>query len=259
MPAIHYLCRSHQPGSDMKYFLFASLSFLFFSCSKNNPSGGTPTAQDSTCQLISVKWVYNNILYTTNLTYNSDGKLAKRDDGLGNSTSYTYSDDQVFIKNDTSTSIRDTTTLNNFGYTAQFNVNAPPVLSSSVFYYVSDTILDHSIFTSPLIASPDTTVYIFTNGDLTTMVAGGTTYTYTYYTDQAEQPADFAIYNQIIAEGALAYKNKHLTKSYSGNSFSSTYTYSFDASGKIVSIADNYTNSQSSGTVTYYYSYACHL
>ena len=153
--------------------------------------------------------------------------MSKTDDGLGNSTSYTYSDDQVFIKNDTSSTSRDTTTLNNFGYTAQFNVHAPPVISSSVFYYVSDTILDHSIFTSPLIASPDKTVFIFTDGDLTTMVAGGTTYTYTYYTDQAEQPADFAIYNQITSQGALAYKNKHPTKSYSGNSFSSTYTYNF--------------------------------
>ncbi len=243
----------------MKYALIVSLALLVISCSKNNPSGGTPTAQDSICTLVAVRWVYNNILYTTLLSYNSDGKLSKTDDGLGDTTGYTYSGNKIFISSDNGMGTRDTTTLNNFGYTAQFDVHSPPIISSSAFFYDSDTVLSHSIFTSPLISAPDTTTYEFTNGDLTTTNVGGTTYNYTYYTDQTEQIADFSIYNQIISEGALAYTNKHLTKSYTGNNFSSNYTYNFDPSGKIVSIVDNYTNSQSSGTVTYYYSYACHL
>ena len=63
----------------------------------------------------------------------------------------------------------------------------------------------------------------------------------------------------MVDKGALAYKNKHLTKTYSSTSISEEYTYTFDGSGKILTITDHYVNSQSSGTIIYYYTYACHL
>jgi hypothetical protein len=141
----------------------------------------------------------------------------------------------------------------------QLIVNSNPLISSSTFYYTSDTLLSYTVFSSPLIVSIDTIRYVFTDGDLTSSVVGGNTSNYTYYTDKPEQPADPSIYNQMVGQGALSYKNKHLTKSYSGNSFSQDYTYSFDAAGKIISMAAHYVNSQSSGTIIYYYTYTCHL
>ena len=243
----------------MKYFLIVSLSLLFVSCSKNN-SSSTQTSYDSTCQIVNLKWVQQGTDSSiTNLSYNSAGKLSKTEDGLGNTTIYTYSGNQIFISTSGNPAYYDTTTLNNFGYITQFDVNSDPLIFTSSFFYTSDTVLSYLIFISPLIAAPDTSHYYFKDGDLTGTVPGTTTPSYTYYTDKSEQPADLYIYNQMVDKGALAYKNKHLIKSYLSNSISEEYTYTFDGSGKILTITDHYVNSQSSGTIIYYYTYACHL
>ena len=245
----------------MKYFLIAGISLLFIACSKDNSSNssGTQTLKDSTCQLVSVKWVQGTDSLITNLSYNSNGQLAKTDEGNGNVNTFTYSGSQIFMTSNDYSNYRDTTTINKFGYVAQLIVNSNPLILNSSYFYTSDTVLSYVIINSPLFSNPDTTRYIFTDGDLTSYIAGANTYNYTYYTDKPEQSADLSIYNQIVSQGALSYKNKHLTKSYSGNSLSQDYTYSFDAAGKIISMAAHYVNSQSSGTIIYYYTYTCHL
>ncbi len=151
------------------------------------------------------------------------------------------------------------TVLNNFGYVDQFDVSTDYLSFYSAFFYTSDTVLSFTVFKSLQLDAPDTTTYYFTDGDLTSTVAGGSTNNYTYYPDKPEQPADLSFYDQIISQGALAYENKHLTKSYSGSSFDQQYTYTFDTGGRILSITDNYMNGQTSGTITYYYTYGCHL
>ena len=242
----------------MRFFLLVTLWFFFISCSKNN-SAVTQTSNDSTCQIVTLKWVQGTDSSTTNLSYNSVGKLSKTEDGQGSITTYTYSGNQIFITIGGNPVYYDTTTLNNFGYITQFNVNSDPLKFASSFFYNSDTVLSYTIFVSPLTATPDTTTYQFTDGDLTNTVSDGITSNYTYYPDKSEQPADLTIYNQTVDKGALAYKNKHLIKTYSSNSISEEYTYTFDGSNKISTITDHYVNSQSSGTIIYYFTYACHL
>lgn len=238
-----------------------SVSLLFISCSKDNISNTSrvQTLKDSTCLTVSQKWIQGTDSFVTNLFYDSSGRLSKTDDGLGHTTAYTYSDNQIFITIDNSSTYNSITTLNTYGYVAQLNVLSGPLVFSSSFFYTPDTVLSYTVFKSLLLDAPDTTTYQFTDGDLTSTVSGGSTNSYTYYTDKPEQTADLSLYDQIVAQGALVYSNKHLTKSYSGNSFSQEYSYTFDAGGKISSITVHYMNSQSSGTITYYYSYACRL
>jgi hypothetical protein len=246
----------------MKYFLIASLSLLFISCSKNN-SPGTPTSRDSTCQIISVKSVNGTDSNTTILTYTPDGKLSETENSLAGITTYTYSGNQIFITEANSGGFHDTTILNNFGYSTQISVftNTPTSLVLSQFFtYTTDTVLSYSVMRAYPMVVPETINYQFTDGDLTSTSISGVTDHYTYYTDHFEQPADLYMYNQLVHYGAMSYTNKHLTKSYTGNSSSDEYTYTFDASGKILTLTDQYVNSQSSsGTATYYYTYACHL
>ena len=245
----------------MKYFLITGISLLFISCSKNNSSNSSSTQppKDSTCQIVSVKWVLGTDSLITNLSYNSNGQLAKTDEGQGNINTFTYSGSQIFMTSNDYSNYRDTTTLNKFGYVTQLVVNSNPLILYSSYFYTSDTVLNYVVTTSPLIKAPDTARYVFTDGDLTSLTVGGNTTNYTYYPDKPEQPADLSIYNQIVASGAPSFKNKHLTKSISGNSSSQDYTYTFDAAGKISTMTVQFVNSQTSGTIIYYYTYACHL
>ena len=247
---------------SMKYFFITILSFLFISCSKNNTSDTQPAndAKDSTCQITAVKMVSATDSFTTVLFYNSAGKLIKTNDDAGTISLYTYDGNRIFKSYSNVLPMIDTTTVNNFGYITTFVHNTNSFILSNSFFYTSDTVLSYSVIRSPLITSPpDTTTYHFTDGDLTSFVTNGITYNYTYYPDKSEQPGDFSIYYQMSQQSALAYSNKHLTKSYSGNSFSEEYTYTFDGSGKILSLTVHSVNTQSSKTVTYYYTYACHL
>ncbi len=212
---------------------------------------------DSTCQTVSLKWIEGTDSMTTNLYYDSSGKLSKMDDGLGHITSYTYSDNQILIAIDDNPAY--ITILNNFGYVAQLDVFSNPLTYSNSFFYTPDSVLSYTVFKPLTSDETDTTNYYFTDGDLTSKGTGGITYNYTYYADKPEQAADLFIYNQIVDQGALAYTNKHLTKTYSGDYDTHEYDYTFDANGKILSVTDQYMNSQTSGTITYYYSYACHL
>ena len=167
-------------------------------------------------------------------------------------TTHTYSGNQIFITTDGNPASYDTTTLNNFGF-VHSSTSTRTCSFCQLIFYTLDTVLSYTVFISPLLTSPDTARYHFTDGDLTSYFSGGTTFTYTYYHDKSGQAADLSNYDQMVPQGALAYRNKHLTKSFSSNSFSQEYSYTFDTSGKILSITNHYMNSQSSGTITYYY------
>ena len=187
--------------------------------------------------------------------------MSETDDGLRDIRLFTYNGNHIYETDHVS--FFDTTILNSFGRIALYTQNSLVYTYSTSYIYTNDTVLQYSVTKTPSSDLSDTTFYQFTGGDLTTVISAGSisNYTnhYTYYTDRAEQPADIAIYDQISQYGALAYTNKHLTKSISDGSFSVEFTYSFDASGKIVSIRDHFVNGQLSGDVMYYFTYTCHL
>lgn len=101
--------------------------------------------------------------------------------------------------------------------------------------------------------TPDTTTYVWTNGDLTssTLSGSGTTF-YTYYTTTSE-PGDYWSVIQLINNGGYFLKTVHQLASNQIGSTIGSINYNYDNTGKVTLVSVT-----TGGFVeTYSYKYAC--
>ncbi|HTN47380.1 MAG TPA: hypothetical protein VL098_13605 [Flavipsychrobacter sp.] len=121
------------------------------------------------------------------------------------------------------------------------------------YTYNTDGNLSMAVNT-PITGSADTSLFIFSGGNLQRMVAQNSDLTdYTYYTDKAFLDGDFLKTAQMVNYGALALINKNLLKSITtydpiGNPQVTNLSYEYDSKGKLTRIVGT-------GNTSFNYSY----
>lgn len=166
--------------------------------------------------------------------YNSDGKPASERNGSrittyvynGNITTVTTLDSGRFVS-------RIIITLNDLKLATnvrQENNEAGTRWNNTVYEYNGETVAT-STTTSSSGGIPEVSVYIWTNQNLSSVISGNTTHTFTYYTDKRMQQGDYLGLLQL-RQGYEIYRNKNLLRSISGTNF----TYTFGPGDKITSV-----------------------
>lgn len=180
--------------------------------------------------------------YIITIAYDAQKRISKttNPDVIRN---YSYSGSTMTIvetdADDGSAIGRNEITLNTAGYATQVaEIDEAGVLQSTTVYdYDASNQVLKSTTTYVGSSSPDVTNFTWSNGNLVNIDGD----TYDYYTDKASQAGGYLQIIQSFALGYVVAKPKNLVKSTTTSGFVETFTYEFDADGKIT----KYTQSSS--------------
>lgn len=166
--------------------------------------------------------------------YNSDGKPRRESNGSiittyaynGNTTTVTTLDSGGFVS-------RTVITLNELKLATnmrQENNEAGTHWNNTVYEYNGEAVVK-STTTFSNGGIPMVSIYTWANQNLSSIIAGNTSNTFSYYTDKQMQPGDYLSLLQL-RQGYEIYRNKNLLRSISGTNFS----YTFGPADKITSV-----------------------
>ncbi len=235
--------------------LFMLSLILIASCKKDD-------INSSACRINTVvrSFSYDSVNFfperRDKLNYNSDGKIAsvifQNYSGGGTSCNVFkyYSDDSISViyKN----GIPDygqikshyLIRLNSYGriekveYRGETNSG---VISTNYYEYDSENYLSKVRYINDFFNYNDSTLYFYTNGNLTKQIRGVDTLIYKYIIDKDFLDADDFKYSQMTTYGALGIVNKNLLNE----------NYEFDNSGKIIQKTIYHSNSSTKYTFSY--------
>lgn len=229
------------------FLMAATFTAAFASCKKDD-------APKPDCRIITVTQVPAGMNSTSNLTYNSDGKLSVVTTG-NETTVYVYSG-SIIIANSTISGIfnsKKTITLNANGLVSNVRTEQDETgakWDNYVIEYNGTEILKDTYTTSEG-GAPSIETYTWSGGNLVTITAGSTTTTLEYYTDKPSQTGDYFKYTQLTT-GYEILRAKNALKAISNGSDITNFDYSFDTDGKIISMILT-----GASTVNYNYQYQC--
>jgi hypothetical protein len=227
-------------------------SMILLSCHKNSDH-----AAASSCKLSGLQVKGSNFTENYIMSYGSDGRLSTVQYSDG-STSYTrsfvYSGSLIIITVTGSSPSVDTVFLNANGDADHIVLHA----GSNMVTVYSFTYDGNRQLTSSTAATVGfgniTSTYKYSDGDITEVDQSGGTFSYAYYTDKASSTSDLEVLSQLIQFGVVYQKERHLTKSITAGNVTETYSYTFDASGKITGGSES---SGGSDLTTWTYTYDC--
>lgn len=250
--------------SFKKAFSFSVLILFFFSCSKNDSTPESvpappvtptnPVAPAKVCKILAAAEVGGNGDTVAKYTYqyNSDSKLrgSLYTGSYSDTVSYSYSGKTIYrsVAAGINSSV-DTITLNDAG----FEVHDKEVVGTSVYMtdFVYDVNMQLKTFTQQQDSYPPiSSSYTFTNGDVTLITNGAFQDTLVYDTSKLAVSGNLDQFNQLLGQGAMYIKNKHLLISESHGS-TTKYTYVFNGEGNISSM--NIGTGNNSETINYTY------
>lgn len=220
----------------------------FVSCKKDD-------APKPTCRIITAIPVSSGAGNPTyNFSYNSEGKLSSSIIGTSTNT-FAYSGSTVI---ETATiggvfSFKNIITLNANGMASNIlteNDETGTDWFNQAFEY-NDTELIKSTTTSSSGGAATISTITWSGGNMLTVTSGSSTSTIEYYTDKPAQTGDYLSLAQLAA-GYEIYRTKNAIKSILTGSDISNFNYTFDADGKITSVAVI-----DASIVTYTYQFQC--
>jgi len=221
----------------------------FLSCHKSDHPAS------SSCKLTGLQVKGNGWSENYIIAYGSDGRLGTVQYSDGSSAytkSFTYASGMIIINITGTSPAIDTVFLNANGdadhIIMHMGANNVTVYR---FTYDSNRQLTKTSSQSNGGAIIEAT-YQYSNGDIAEADQAGGSYTYSYYTDKASMTGDLEVLAQWIQFGVVYQKTRHLTKSITGGGVTESITYTFDASGKIISATQG-TGSNDMATSTYTY------
>lgn len=169
------------------------------------------------------------------VTYNDDGQIAAIQQGGGTTLkTFTYTGNLVVAKTIASGTLQSTDSilLNSNGLMISRVSTDGTNRDVQTFSYSANGQIQ-SITSQHNGNTPAILAYQITNGDATTSSDGSS---YSYYTDKPYADGDYFQVSQLLNYGAYFMKNAHLIKSFQNGATTTNFTYTFDASGKIISL-----------------------
>jgi hypothetical protein len=221
--------------------------FHFASCHKKSSS---PT---SICQITEAKYLNGSDSVIYDFTYNNEGKLSGEQIvavGVNYNIVFTYAGNtELIYTTDGSQTETDSLTLNGDGLvTYDYHISGTDTTVTTYTY--SKTELQMSVAVTNEYP-PDTTIYSWTNGDLTTIdYVGDQTATYSYNT-LASEPGD-AWQFEMMTTGYTFVRTAHQVTG-EGPRNPVIFGYTYDNTGKITSC----TTGQQSSVAVQTYQYSC--
>lgn len=191
---------------------------------------------------------------TYNFSYNSEGKLSSSTIGTSTNT-FAYSGSTVVETSTTGGvfSYKNIITLNANGMASNIrteNDETGTNWSNQALEY-NGTELIKSTSTNSSGGAATISAITWSGGNMITVTSGSSTSTIEYYTDKPAQTGDYLSLAQLAA-GYEIYRTKNAIKSILAGSDISNFNYTFDADGKITSVAIVGTS-----IVTYTYQFQC--
>ena len=234
------------------FFLASSFFILMISCSKKNQSIPAPLVKN--CRIASATVSKGTGTKATSYTfqYDGDGKLIENTySGLYNDTMrFSYSGNMIFSTFSSSIySSFDTIKLNAWGLIEYQKESGTDATYLTNYTYNANMELQILIVHQDPYPS-DSIFYSFTNGDATSKSEGPTTDSMTYDLSKPAVEGNMDEFNELLSNGALFIKNKHLitsVKHYNSASPASnsvtTFNYEYTPEGNISSIQETSGNS----------------
>jgi len=234
----------------MKLPIITCFALLVVSCSKKETAPVNPKV---TCRIATATFTGSSYTFTYTLNYDDSGRLIKLvyDGPSAYTKTFVYSDKMIYTNLAGINSAKDTIILNDAGRIASITESTTGSVNKTSFAYDANGQV-YSSTTQKDNNLPVTISYLFTNSDLTNTITGGVKDTTTYSPDSAVI-GNLDDFNQLIYFGSHYFTNKHLKTGYSGTPFYYTYSYTFDAEGKITNI----NSSDGHSTETYAFTYLC--
>jgi hypothetical protein len=90
-------------------------------------------------------------------------------------------------------------------------------------------------FTNSSGTTPSINLVTWDDGNMKDVSSGGTISTIDYYFDKPSQDGDYLVLSQLV-QGYQIYRSKNLIKSILTGNIINSFTYTFDADGKITSV-----------------------
>lgn len=220
--------------------------FVSPSCSKKSSSPA------QTCQIITVTDQQGTGSTTYNVTYNNAGQISTEQysiSGVAYNRVFTYIGNiEMLSTSDGTTTVIDSITLNSDGLIlSDYNTNQSNITVTTYTYSGTEVQKAVQVVNG---GAPTTTVYTFTNGDLTNST-GSPSITYTYNT-KASEAGDYWQIVQLIDYGASFVKTAHQLAGYAYTGAVENVNYTYDNTGKITEVTG--TSGTSVENITYQYS-----
>lgn len=204
------------------------------SCSKNDDS--TPEPQAKECSIVSASG-----LITATIDYTESGRVKTIVNGTER-TNFVYinatrkvrtmtTEDGEFVR-------RRTMTLNENGQIIKVRTVYDTLgteWSNYVFEYNGEQVTKMT-YTNNNGTPAETTTFIWSNGNLTSIIApGGDVTTLEYYEDKPARQGDYAYLSYLLEYGQSIIKNKNLLKNHIDSFGNISFEYDFDDEDKITS------------------------
>jgi hypothetical protein len=190
------------------------------------------------------------------IAYDNAGRptaLQFSQNGGGYTANFAYGDHLIVVTTTGTSNTIDSVFLNANGDIDHLIVrNGSSNTITDVFTYDSKHQLSKSVEQG---GADVTTLYQYSNGDMVEADLPGEKFIYSYYTDKPAAVGDPMVLTQWLQFGALFQRSAHLTKTQSVGSNVETFTYTFDAEGKIASVTEA---DGSVDSTTFTYTYECH-
>ncbi len=220
--------------------------FLSPSCSKKSGSAA------QTCQIITITDQNGASSTTYNITYNNAGQISTEQFSIGgtaNSRVFTYiGNTEMITATGGAVPITDSITLNSDGLIqSDYNTNQSNITATTYTYSGTEVQKAVQVVNG---GAPTTTIYSFTNGDLTSS-SGSSSGTYTYNT-KASEAGDYWQIIQLLNYGAFFVKNAHQLAGYQVGPTVENVNYTYDNTGKITAVTG--TSGAAVENITYQYS-----
>jgi len=233
------------------FFLIAALITICTGCKKDK-------AEKPGCR---ISKIINAAGGEIKITYNVEGKYAKIENAISNTTiTPAYSPGSIIctVVNSSTAEVRQkiTVLLNNSGMASSIrreSYNSAGTITSwanNLCEYSGTELIKDTYTSSSGSSTTGISTFGWTNGNLTSIHEGNSvTSVFEYYTDKPIQQGDYFSILGLIVTGfdySLYRKNKNLLKTQTNNQ----YVYGFNAEGKINAIYEN-------GNLLYFLEYEC--
>ncbi len=228
-------------------------AFVIASCSKSDKKDDTPQ-----CRIVAATATQGSSTSTYTFAYNDQGKIASITTNFGSGSNlalFSYTGNVVLITRSAAGVISsvDSIVLNSAGLMQYLKSRSVTdgTYSENVLTYNGDQVTG-IVFSSNGGAASSTTTN-FTSGNLTSITSGSSVSTYGYYTDKDFVDGDYFKFTQVAQYGVVYVKNHNLIKETTSGNSTTTFTYTYDADGKITGLQSAGDN----GILSVGYTYEC--
>src|SRR5689334_13541609 len=172
-----------------------------------------------------------------NISYNSDGKISTISTG-NDVTTFAYSGNTIIGTTNTSGSFSSkkiiTLGSNGLATNVKTEYNTTGTNWNNDVYEYSGTELIKATSTSSSGGTPSVSTLSWSNGNIVSVTSGSSVTTLEFFTDKPAQEGDYLDIAQLVG-GFQIYKTKNAIKSLLSGSSITSFSYNFDAGGKIIS------------------------